>query len=107
MKFSATNPASDTTSAVGFSDCLQQVPLSTEAQGNGLTAAAASEDPAVAKILPVLISDQAATLQTVADRTGIALRTVERKIRFLREKGVVKRTCGRRFGRWVINRRVE
>ena len=111
VKFSATYPASDTTSAVGFSDCLQQVPhtlsLSTEAQGNGLTAAAASEDPAVAKILPVLISDPAATLQTVADRTGIALRTVERKIRFLREKGVVQRTCGRRFGRWVINRRVE
>lgn len=111
VKFSATYPASDTTSAVGFSDCLQQVPhtlsLSTEAQGNGLTAAAASEDPAVAKILPVLISDPAATLQTVADRTGIALRTVERKIRFLREKGVIQRTCGRRFGRWVINRRVE
>ena len=108
VKFSAVARA-PTAVGTAFSDSLiyesRHGDTSPVLSADHLTAAAASEDPVVAKILPVLVSDPAVTLQTVAERTAIPLRTVERKIRFLREEGLVVRTSGRRFGRWLVRRR--
>lgn len=57
------------------------------------------------KILVVIQQNPEATQKEISQKTNISLRTVQRKLKELREKGVIERKGGKRFGFWVVCKR--
>lgn len=57
------------------------------------------------KILVVIQQNPEATQKEIAQETNISLRTVQRKLKELREKGIIERKGGKRFGFWEIYKR--
>lgn len=60
------------------------------------------DDALERKILLALKADSAMTQKEIALETGAALRTVQRKLKILQEKGVIQRKGGKRYGYWEI-----
>lgn len=57
------------------------------------------------KILVIIQQNPEATQKEISQETNISLRTVQRKLRELREKGIIERKGGKRFGFWEIYKR--
>lgn len=54
------------------------------------------------KIIDMLKSDPYITVDQMASQSGIAKRSLSRYLRTLKEKQLIKRTGGRRYGRWIV-----
>ena len=55
------------------------------------------------KIISVISNDEHITITDISIQLSVPKRTIEREIKSLKEKGLLQRAGGKRFGRWVIN----
>ena len=55
------------------------------------------------KILELVVANPKITMVEMAERLGVAKRTIEREVKQLRETGSIEPIGSKRFGHWKIN----
>lgn len=60
------------------------------------------DDRLAENIIEVISQDGSLTIESIAEKTGVSIRTVERKMRKLRDNGIINREGGKRFGKWIV-----
>ena len=55
------------------------------------------------KILELVVANPKITMVEMAERLGVAKRTIEHEVKLLRETGSIERIGSKRFGHWKIN----
>ena len=63
-----------------------------------------SSEKSSEKIIEILKEDNTLTIEQLSAMLGISSRAVEKNIRKLREKGLIKRVGGRKTGYWKVEK---
>lgn len=56
------------------------------------------------EIIQIVLINPKITMPKIAKKLNVTTRTIERTIKTLREKGILERKGGKRFGYWVIHK---
>ena len=73
-----------------------------DVMGKSSVRAVGDVDKNVVRILDVVKGDPHVTQQEIATRLNLSLRGVENMIKRAREKGLIRRVGGKRFGHWEV-----
>ena len=60
------------------------------------------DDSMEKKVLDLIVAQKDISMSNMADQLGVSLKTVQRAIEKLKEKGSIVRRGGKRFGYWEV-----
>jgi len=56
------------------------------------------------RILLIIRENPSVTVQEIAEKVGIAYRTVERNLKFLKDNGIIVREGAKKKGKWLVKK---
>jgi len=56
------------------------------------------------KIISLIMENPSITIPVLAEKVGIANRTVERNLKFLKDNGIIEREGAKRRGKWIVKK---